>query len=50
MTNNDINSKRFTLRLDLETFEQIKQVAQQNRRSTAKQIQFILDNFLKKGE
>lgn len=34
--------KRFTLRMDAELFESIKQLAEQNKRSIAKQIEFML--------
>jgi hypothetical protein len=36
------NEKRFTLRMDGELFETIKQSASKNRRSVAKEIEYIL--------
>lgn len=39
--------KRFTLRMDAELFETIKQLAEQNKRSIAKQIEYMLDEELK---
>lgn len=39
--------KRFTLRMDAELFEIIKQLAEQNKRSIAKQIEYMLDEELK---
>ena len=34
--------KRFTLRMDAELFERIKESAEKNRRSIAKEIEYIL--------
>lgn len=45
--------KRFTLRMDEKIFEQIKQQAEDNKRSVAKEIEFILEKYLeqeKEGE
>lgn len=39
--------KRFTLRMDAELFETIKQLADANKRSIAKQIEFMLVEELK---
>lgn len=45
-----MNEKRFTLRMDAELFELIKQTAEKNKRSTAKEIEFILEDFLKRNK
>ena len=37
--------KRFTLRLDKELFEKVQNSAQKNKRSTAKEIEFILEQW-----
>ena len=37
---------RFTLRINTEILEAIKDEAQKNKRSTGKQIEFILENWL----
>lgn len=37
--------KRFTLRMDSELFEEVKKSAKKNRRSVAKEIEFILFNW-----
>jgi Arc-like DNA binding domain. len=37
---------RFTLRINTEILEAIKEEAQKNKRSTGKQIEFILENWL----
>ena len=39
--------KRFTLRMDSDLFETIKQLAEENKRSIAKQIEFMLAEELK---
>lgn len=42
---------RFTLRIDAELMERIKEQAEKNRRSAAKEIEFILlEYFAKKSE
>lgn len=41
--------KRFTLRMDAELFETIKQLADKNKRSIAKQIEFMLAQELNNG-
>ena len=45
MKEND-KEKRFTLRMDAELFETIKQLAEENKRSIAKQIEFMLSQEL----
>ena len=40
---------RFTLRIDSTLFERIKQLAKENKRSAAKQIEFILEDWLSKN-
>lgn len=42
--------KRFTLRIDERVFEKVKARAEKNKRSVAKEIEFILDEYLEKGE
>ena len=44
-----MNEKRFTLRMNAELFELIKQTAEKNKRSNAKEIEFILEDFLKRN-
>lgn len=46
MTTND--QKRFTLRMDADLFEQIKERAEENKRSIAKEIEHLLENYIKK--
>ncbi len=40
---------RFTLRIDSELFETVKQLAKLNKRSSAKQIEFIIEDWLKEN-
>lgn len=42
--------KRFTLRMDEELFEVIKERAEKNKRSIAKEIEYLLDKHLKKDK
>ena len=42
--------KRFTLRMNNEIFEKVKEEAEKERRSTAKQIELILDEYFKDKE
>ncbi|WP_370858491.1 Arc family DNA-binding protein [Megamonas funiformis] len=44
-----MNEKRFTLRMNADLFELVKQSAERNKRSTAKEIEFIIEDFLKKN-
>lgn len=44
-----MNEKRFTLRMNADLFELVKQCAEKNKRSTAKEIEFIIEDFLKKN-
>lgn len=46
--NND--QKRFTLRMDADLFETIKERAELNKRSIAKEIEHLLENYLKKED
>lgn len=39
------NDSRFTLRIPTELLERVKAEAQRNKRSTGKQIEFILDQW-----
>lgn len=48
MTKNE--QKRFTLRMDEELFEIIKERAEKNKRSIAKEIEFLLDKHLKEDK
>ncbi|WP_405103126.1 DUF6364 family protein [Oceanobacillus sp. FSL H7-0719] len=47
MTN---ETKRFTLRMDEKVFEQIKEQAEKNKRSVAKEIEFVLEKHLDNNE
>lgn len=47
-TNN--TETRFTLRIDSELFERIKYFAKMNKRSSAKQIEFILEEWLREND
>lgn len=47
MTN---EQKRFTLRMDNDLFETIKKRAEENKRSVAKEIELLLENYLKAEE
>lgn len=40
---------RFTMRIETELLEKIKAEAQRTKRSTAKQIEFILEEWLRKN-
>lgn len=42
--------RRFTLRLDEDNFLKIKYIAQQNKRSTANQIEFLIEQYIKEWE
>jgi len=44
----DEQVKRFTLRIETSLFELIKQKAKDNKRAIGKEIEFILENSLKK--
>ncbi|HBC2028997.1 TPA: Arc family DNA-binding protein [Clostridium perfringens] len=39
--------KRFTLRMDADLFEVVKKRAEQNKRSIAKEIEYLLEEYLK---
>lgn len=41
------NETRFTLRIDTQVFERVKDLAKKNKRSAAKQIEFILEDWLR---
>lgn len=47
MNINDCKTKKtvFTLRMDKELFEKVRQEAKDERRSIAKQIEFIVDKY-----
>jgi hypothetical protein len=40
------DQKRFTLRMDGELFETIKERAEKNKRSIAKEIEHLLENYI----
>lgn len=44
---NPTDETRFTLRIDTELYERIKEIAKANKRSCAKQIEFILDEWMR---
>lgn len=39
--------KRFTLRMDNELFETVKKRAEENKRSVAKEIEYLIELYLK---
>jgi hypothetical protein len=39
--------KRFTLRMDADLFKEIEKKADENKRSIAKEIEYLLENYLK---
>ncbi|AGR47198.1 hypothetical protein JIMMER1_64 [Brevibacillus phage Jimmer1] len=41
------DEKRFTLRMDADLFERIKEQADKNKRSIAKEIEFLIEKHLK---
>lgn len=43
-------NKRFTLRIDAEIFEKIKEQSSENKRSIAKEIEYILEKYLDSDE
>jgi hypothetical protein len=44
------DQKRFTLRMDGELFETIKERAEKNKRSIAKEIEHLLENYIQDEE
>lgn len=42
-----IEDTRFTMRINTELLNKIKQLASEHKRSTAKEIEFILDQYFK---
>lgn len=42
--------KRFTLRMDTEIFNKVKEQAERNKRSIAKEIEFILERYFEKKD
>ncbi len=40
---------RFTMRINTKLLEKVKEEAEKNKRSTAKQIEFILEEYVKKA-
>lgn len=49
MSNSD-KEKRFTLRIDYDIFEKVKNSAQRNKRSISKEIEYILTQKLKEDD
>lgn len=43
-------TKRFTLRVDENIFEKIKEQAEKNKRSVAKEIEYVLEEHLNEKE
>lgn len=41
------NVTQFTMRVDTQLWEKVKKIAEDNKRSAAKQVEFILDKFVK---
>jgi hypothetical protein len=41
------DQKRFTLRMDSDLFKQIEERASENKRSIAKEIEFLLEQYIK---
>ena len=46
----DTNIKRFTLRMDAQLFEQVKEKAKENHRAIGAEIEFRLEQQLKKEQ
>ena len=44
------NDKRFTLRMNKDIFELVKEQAKKNKRSVAKEIEYLLEKNLRKDE
>jgi hypothetical protein len=44
------DQKRFTLRIDTDIFNKIKSLADSNKRSVAKEIEYILEKYVDKDE
>ncbi|TPG86840.1 Arc family DNA-binding protein [Brevibacillus laterosporus] len=44
------NEKRFTLRMNADLFERIKEQAEINKRSVAKEIEFLIEKHIKEIE
>jgi hypothetical protein len=47
---NMMEEKRFTLRVSNETFAKVVEEAKKNKRSTAKEIEYILEQYFKEKE
>lgn len=43
-------NKRFTLRMDNNLFEKVKTQAEKNKRSIAKEIEYLLEQYFKENE
>lgn len=41
---------QFTMRIDAQLWEKVKKCAQDNKRSATKQVEFILEEYIKKTE
>lgn len=44
------DEKRFTLRMDSGLFEQVKKLAEKNKRSVAKEIEYLIEKHLRELE
>lgn len=44
------DQKRFTLRMDSDLFKQIEERASENKRSIAKEIEFLLEQYIKENK
>lgn len=44
------DQKRFTLRMDADLFKEIEKRAEENKRSIAKEIEYLLENYIKTQE
>ena len=45
MNNSDSKMKTYTLRIDTELFNKVRQKAQENKRSITKEIEYLLEKF-----
>lgn len=45
-----MEEKRFTLRIDGELFEKVKSQAEKNKRSIAKEIEYLLEQYIGERE
>lgn len=45
-----MEDKRFTLRMNREIFERVQQQAEKNKRSIAKEIEYLLEQYFKEKD